>query len=195
MLPLLKENGKIISVTSSMGKLGGLSTNLKKRLLDPNVASGDLDQIANEFFTACRNGDYASMGNGMRYKSAYCMSKVCMNIYTRILAQSPEVRKKGVQVYAVCPGWVRTDMTRNFALRGLKKGIETPIFLIDLPFELFESLQGQFFYDKKVALLTTQSSWERGIEIFGSLKNLAIALLLGIGILLFLIVVLLKKVV
>jgi NAD(P)-dependent dehydrogenase (short-subunit alcohol dehydrogenase family) len=50
-------------------------------------------------------GSLASMGAGV---PAYATSKAALNALTRVLAA--ELRRDGILVNAVCPGWVATDM-------------------------------------------------------------------------------------
>jgi NAD(P)-dependent dehydrogenase (short-subunit alcohol dehydrogenase family) len=51
------------------------------------------------------SGSLASMGAGT---PAYSTSKAALNALTRVLAG--ELRRSGILVNAVCPGWVATDM-------------------------------------------------------------------------------------
>ena len=50
-------------------------------------------------------GSLASMGGGL---PAYHTSKAALNALTRTLAA--ELRRDGILVNSVCPGWVATDM-------------------------------------------------------------------------------------
>lgn len=50
-------------------------------------------------------GSLASMGGGT---PAYSVSKAALNAMTRVVAA--EVRRDGILVNAICPGWVATDM-------------------------------------------------------------------------------------
>jgi NAD(P)-dependent dehydrogenase (short-subunit alcohol dehydrogenase family) len=51
------------------------------------------------------SGSITGMGAGA---PAYSVSKAALNALTRILAA--ELRRDGILVNAVCPGWVATDM-------------------------------------------------------------------------------------
>ncbi len=46
-------------------------------------------------------------------KSAYGMSKLGLNLYTKILSKRQDVLSNNIQVYALCPGYVNTDMTSH----------------------------------------------------------------------------------
>ena len=83
--------------------------------------------------------------NGMAGGSpAYRISKTALNALTRIAAA--ELRKDGVKVNAVCPGWVRTQMGGSTAPRGIKEGAEGVIWAATLP---KHAPTGGFFRDGK----------------------------------------------
>jgi NAD(P)-dependent dehydrogenase (short-subunit alcohol dehydrogenase family) len=46
------------------------------------------------------------------------------------------VINRNIQVYSLCPGYVNTDMTSHKGVLTIQQGALTPIFLIDLPFEV-----------------------------------------------------------
>jgi len=76
--------------------------------------------------------------------SSYCLSKLALNGITIMLADA--LRGKGVAVYAMCPGWVRTDMGGASAPRSPEQGADTAIWLAtEAPF----SSSGKFFRDRK----------------------------------------------
>lgn len=151
MLPLVNEKGKIIIIGSSAGKLKIVpSEDIRKRFDDPNITKDQLFELAKEFREVVRDD---KLDEKVWPKSGYGMSKLCINIYTRILAKNAEVNKHGIQVYVCCPGWVKTDMGGEKATRTIDEGVVTPLYLIDLPHELNPAYQGQFFYDSAVTSL------------------------------------------
>ena len=83
--------------------------------------------------------------NGMAGGSpAYRISKTALNALTRIAAA--ELRKDGVKVNAVCPGWVRTEMGGSSAPRSIQQGAEGIIWAATLP---KHAPTGGFFRDGK----------------------------------------------
>jgi NAD(P)-dependent dehydrogenase (short-subunit alcohol dehydrogenase family) len=68
----------------------------------PLLRSSDHGRIVNVSSGA---GQLSSMGAGT---PAYQVSKAALNAFTRTLAA--ELRRDGVLVNAICPGWVATDM-------------------------------------------------------------------------------------
>jgi NAD(P)-dependent dehydrogenase (short-subunit alcohol dehydrogenase family) len=75
---------------------------------------------------------------------SYCLSKLALNGATIMLADA--LRSKGIAVYAMCPGWVRTDMGGSSAPRSPEQGADTAIWLAT---EASPSLSGKFFRDRQ----------------------------------------------
>ena len=75
---------------------------------------------------------------------SYCLSKLALNGATIMLAEA--LQSKGIAVYAMCPGWVRTDMGGASATRSPEQGADTAIWLAtDAP----TNLSGKFFRDRQ----------------------------------------------
>lgn len=69
-------------------------------------------------------GQLSSMGDGYL---AYRLSKTALNALTRVMSNRLAERK--IQVNAVCPGWVKTDMGGANAERDVKQGADTIVWL------------------------------------------------------------------
>jgi NAD(P)-dependent dehydrogenase (short-subunit alcohol dehydrogenase family) len=77
------------------------------------------------------------------WSPAYCTSKTLLNAFTRHLAF--ELSGNRISVYAVCPGWVKTDLGGKSAPRSVEEGAETPVWLTaEAPY----NLTGKIFRDK-----------------------------------------------
>jgi short-subunit dehydrogenase len=55
------------------------------------------------------------------------------------------LKPKGITVYAMCPGWVKTDMGGENASRTPEQGADTAIWLAT---EASSDLSGKFFRDR-----------------------------------------------
>jgi NAD(P)-dependent dehydrogenase (short-subunit alcohol dehydrogenase family) len=74
---------------------------------------------------------------------SYCLSKLALNGATIMLADA--LRDRGISVYAMCPGWVRTDMGGAAATRSPEQGADTAIWLA---VEGSANMSGKFFRDR-----------------------------------------------
>jgi NAD(P)-dependent dehydrogenase (short-subunit alcohol dehydrogenase family) len=84
------------------------------------------------------SGSLASMGSGT---PAYNLSKVALNAVTRMLAA--ELRRYGILVNSVCPGWVATEMGGPGG-RSVADGAAGIVWAATLP---DDGPTGQFFRD------------------------------------------------
>jgi len=152
MIDLISDNGKILTVGSSTGKLRILiSEEFKEFLRDPNISKLQLLNFAKQYYDAVLDDSYLHKGYP---RQAYAMSKLLINLYTTsYLAKQPKILDKNIQVYALCPGWCRTDMTGPRALLSAEEGAETPAYLMNLPWNINKEFHGKFFFDKKVTSL------------------------------------------
>jgi NAD(P)-dependent dehydrogenase (short-subunit alcohol dehydrogenase family) len=75
---------------------------------------------------------------------SYCLSKLALNGVTIMLSKA--LKKHGIAVNSMCPGWVRTDMGGSAAPRTVEKGAETAVWLAT---EADQNLTGKFFQDRK----------------------------------------------
>ncbi len=76
---------------------------------------------------------------------AYRISKTSLNSLTTNLAM--ELRGRNVLINSCCPGWTKTDMGGPNAVKEIKDGADTPVWLATLP---DGGSSGQFFRDRKV---------------------------------------------
>ncbi|OJH37159.1 SDR family oxidoreductase [Cystobacter ferrugineus] len=140
LLPLMREHGRIVMVSSGMGVLEGLTPALRQRI-DPPTSKDALVAWVDEFARDVRAGQYEQKGWP---GSAYRVSKLGLNALTRLLAE--ELRPRRVLINAVCPGWVRTRMGGPRALRDVEQGADTLVWAALLP---PDGPTGGFFRDRQ----------------------------------------------
>jgi NAD(P)-dependent dehydrogenase (short-subunit alcohol dehydrogenase family) len=95
------------------------------RIVNVSSGMGTLDDLA---------GNYAG----------YRLSKAGLNAQTILLAR--ELKRDRIDVVAVCPGWVRTDMGGTMAPRSVRKGAEGIVWAATTP----AIRTGKFYRDGKV---------------------------------------------
>lgn len=86
-------------------------------------------------------GELASLRSGGY--GAYRLSKTSLNAFTILLASELQ---GSVKVFAMCPGWVQTDMGGKGAPRPVSKGAETAVWLATDR----HPVSGNFYRDKNV---------------------------------------------
>lgn len=148
-LPNLREGGRIVHVSSSLGKLQVLkSDGLKKRFANPQLTQAELDDLVHEFQRAVEDNSYEQKGWP---KSAYGASKVAVTAHAGLLARSEALKRKHILAFAICPGWCRTDMAGDQAPRTADQGAETPVLLALAPEAEITSGNGKFWSDNRIA--------------------------------------------
>lgn len=75
---------------------------------------------------------------------SYCLSKLALNGATIMLADA--LRSRRIGVYAICPGWVKTDMGGASAPRTPEQGADTAIWLAT---EASLQQSGKYFRERK----------------------------------------------
>ena len=152
MLPVLKDGGKVVTVGSYTGRVAYVwlkSERLKEEFRKASLTKEGLVGLMQEFQRDVKEEKWEERGWP---RWAYGVSKLGINLYTKIIANWKEVVDRGIQVYACCVGYVKTDMTSHDERAvPLEEGIDTPMHLILLPFELNMQWQGGFFEDKMLS--------------------------------------------
>ncbi|KAJ9699311.1 hypothetical protein PVL29_008085 [Vitis rotundifolia] len=127
---LLSNSGRIVNVSSSLGKLKFVSNErVRMELNDVDVLSVErLDEIVNEFLNDVKEDMLHDKGWPTQ-TSAYTISKAAMNAYTRIVAKS----YPSLLINCICPGFIKTDMTSNTGFFTVEVGAKGPVMLALLP--------------------------------------------------------------
>jgi len=94
MLPLIKDNGKIITVGSQMGKVKWLSEEQRARILHKDISTEKIDAMAEEFFVGMREKTLKKLGYP---NQMYGMSKILINVWVcRVLTKMEDILKRGI---------------------------------------------------------------------------------------------------
>lgn len=86
-------------------------------------------------------GELSDLGSSW---PAYRLSKILLNIQTRIIAG--ELEGSNILINAMCPGWVRSDMGGPNAPKSIADGADTAVWLSLLP---DDGPQGGYFRDRR----------------------------------------------
>ncbi|CAD8204375.1 unnamed protein product [Paramecium octaurelia] len=135
LLSTLTDDGKIILVSSILGKLDSQPQELKEQLLERKTKE-EILLLSEEFII--RNQVNLTV---------YSASKALLNAYGRYVLSG--LVKPNQSVYCMHPGWIKTDMGGPQAPGSLDDGVVTSQYLInDLPFQREERYHGKYFNDK-----------------------------------------------
>ena len=145
---MINKKGKIILVGSMMGNLNRLNSDKLKNDFKNAKTTQELINLGQSFKNSYINDTVEKDG---WCKNSYCVSKMIVNTYSRILSYRPEIEKNDISVYSAHPGWVKTDMTGPEAPLTIKEGAENEVFLIELPDGINKEYQGKYFDRFRVA--------------------------------------------
>ncbi len=125
LLPRLAAGARIVNVSSGLGALDGLSPRLHADFDTDALDRAGLRARVAAFAEAVAAGRHTAEGWP---SSAYRISKVGLNAFTRRLHVELADDPRGIRVVAVCPGWVRTDMGGPGADRSVEEGADTIVW-------------------------------------------------------------------
>ncbi|KAL1827280.1 hypothetical protein ACET3Z_005692 [Daucus carota] len=132
LIPLLQlsDSPKIANVSSFMGKLQNLPNERTREILsdEQNLTEAKLDEVLNEYLVDFKGRSLQEKG-WPHYSSAYTVSKMAMNAYTRILAK----KYPSFCINAACPGFVKTDINLNTGILTVEEGAKRVVKLVLLP--------------------------------------------------------------
>ncbi|XP_057840983.1 (+)-neomenthol dehydrogenase [Cryptomeria japonica] len=137
---------RIVNVSSIYGLLKMMPNPvLQKQLDDMDIVSEDfLDSILSQFSEDVKQKKNMEEKGWPAPFSAYKMSKICLNAYTRLLA-----RELSDKAYANCihPGYVKTEMTYGTGDLSPSEGAENVVNLSLLP---PGGPSGKYFSEKEI---------------------------------------------
>ena len=132
----------MIFVGSMVGKLSILKSEEIKNKLRGKLTKQELFDLIKDFREGVKEDNYTERGWP---KWIYAISKIGINHYAKVLCDYEMVMERKIQVYSCCPGYVDTDMSSHKGTLTIQEGALTPVFLVELPFEVNPEHQGKFF--------------------------------------------------
>ncbi|EGD78191.1 hypothetical protein PTSG_09068 [Salpingoeca rosetta] len=135
--PLLVDGGRIVNVASWFGQLHQISQPYR----DAVTSCNSIEELISNIKFNAMDGDMRATAH-----SCYKLSKACLIRATGFAAQDPDLVQRNIKVFAVCPGWVRTQMGGPSATRSVPEGAASVLALVD-PKE--EHVSGGFYRDGK----------------------------------------------
>ena len=152
LLPFISDNGKIVNVTDDAATFGTLkSSEYQKKLQSASLSKDDLLNVAKEYHDkiAAHHPGFLEYPFPKENYPVYYFSKLLLSVYSRILSNYSDIKKRGIQVYSCSPGWTKTDIGGPGAERTIQEGAICPANVINLPWKFNESLQGKLFVNSE----------------------------------------------
>ena len=128
---IINNSGKIISVGSGLGSFSSAGNHRSDFANAKSVT--DLYNLAKRYLGENWNGE------------PYSISKLLIHLFAKVLGESEDIRKKNIGVYAMDPGWCKTDMGGAGAPHPPEHGANIGLFLIKLQYGIIPDLQGKYF--------------------------------------------------
>lgn len=129
MYPLLKNDARIINLSSDWGLL----SNIRKQIWLDTLIKDDLKveeilQFVNDFLQAAKNGKGSFFSFSGHYGD-YKVSKVALSALTFVQQREFKEQGKNVSINCVHPGFVKTDMTKGMGDFSPERGAKAPLYL------------------------------------------------------------------
>ncbi|KAH7690827.1 Short-chain dehydrogenase/reductase SDR protein [Dioscorea alata] len=139
----LSDSPRIVNLSSVFGKLELIrNERISEKLSDRNgITEEELDELLKTFLHDFKEGKLESNGWPIGL-SAYKVSKIAINAYTKILAK----KFPTFCINSVHPGFVSTDMSANIGTMSPEEGANGPVMLALLP---NNGPSGCFFMENK----------------------------------------------
>ncbi|GKV45525.1 hypothetical protein SLEP1_g52597 [Rubroshorea leprosula] len=156
MLPLMRcssHGSRIVNVSSRLGKLNGRKNRIEDEELRDKLSNLDtlteelIDNTVSTFLQQVDDGTWES-GGWPKSCTDYSVSKLAVNLYTRVMAKELSERPEGEKIYinCYCPGSVKTVMTGWTGNTTAENAADTGVWLSLLP---DQAITGKFFAERR----------------------------------------------
>ncbi|KAJ2702354.1 hypothetical protein FB645_004316 [Coemansia sp. IMI 203386] len=126
MVPRMREGGRVVFMVTALAQLGIFSGDLPKVLVSDELSLQGLHIIENGFVSSVGKGTFSSYGFP---PMPFAVAKAGLIAYARMMARISNNDPRQLVFAAVCPGYVRTDMTGPYAPLTPDQGAETPVYV------------------------------------------------------------------
>ncbi|KAL9122407.1 MAG: hypothetical protein Q9187_001044 [Circinaria calcarea] len=124
-LPLIKDGGRLVNVSSMAGKLGKYSASLRSQFLAADTVD-KITSLMEQFKQAVEAGKEVEQGWP---RAAYAVSKAGSTGMTVVIAMEEKQKGSKTLINSCCPGYVSTDMTKGNGAKTTDEGAQTPVLL------------------------------------------------------------------
>jgi carbonyl reductase 1 len=141
ILPLIRDGGRLVNVSSMAGKLNKYSPQLRDAFIAASKSGvDDCTSLMQDFTKAVQEGKEKELGWP---SAAYAVSKAGTTASTKAIA----AQNDKVLINACCPGYVNTDMTKGNGVKTPDQGAKTPVMLA---LEDINASSGGFWQSEKI---------------------------------------------
>lgn len=105
LLPLVRDGGRLVNVSSSAGNLSKYSPEIQERFRSAKFTK-DVTKLVEDFKAAVAAGDHEKQG---WVSMAYATSKAGVTAATRCIAEGWESKGSKTLINSCCPGYVKVS--------------------------------------------------------------------------------------
>lgn len=124
-LPLIKDGGRLVNVSSIVGELRKYPANLRSQFLAADTVD-KMTSLMEQFKEAVKDGKEEEQGWP---RAAYAVSKAGCTGMTKVIAIEEKQKGSKTLINACCPGYVATDMSKGNGTKTPDQGAQTPVLL------------------------------------------------------------------
>ena len=144
-LPILADDGKVLQLSSILGTQQFQGETFRKLFDRDDLTEEELNKAAENFIELSKDYNPAPY---IPQDPSYTVSKGLLSKYVKTIL--PKKLKATQQSYAIHPGWVKTEMGGEGAQLSIEEGVDTTVYLINLPFVKNPELDSKLVFERKV---------------------------------------------